>query len=169
MPKIYKMQIANNKVVTVTYKLLSNLPTEEQAHVETADDANPLQFIYGAGMMIPGFEKGLEGKAIGDVFSFSIDPEDGYGANDETAVINLPIEVFKVEKAIDFSVLKVGNMLPMSDNQGNVLNGRVVSLDDEMVKMDFNHPLAGHHLHFSGKIIEIRDASEEEMDHGHVH
>lgn len=169
MPKIYKMQIANNKVVTVTYKLLSNLPTEEQAHVETADDANPLQFIYGAGMMIPGFEKGLEGKAIGDDFSFSIDPEDGYGANDETAVINLPIEVFKVEKAIDFSVLKVGNMLPMSDNQGNVLNGRVVSLDDEMVKMDFNHPLAGHHLHFSGKIIEIRDASEEEMDHGHVH
>ena len=169
MPKIYKMQIANNKVVTVTYKLHSNLPTEEQAHVETADDANPLQFIYGAGMMIPGFEKGLESKAIGDDFSFSIQPEDGYGANDETAVINLPIEVFKVEDVIDFSVVKVGNMLPMSDNQGNVLNGKVVSYDDEMVKMDFNHPLAGHHLHFSGKIIEIRDASKEEMEHGHVH
>ena len=102
-------------------------------------------------------------------YSFSIDPEDGYGANDETAVINLPVEVFKVGEAIDFSVLKVGNMLPMSDNQGNVLNGKVVSYDDEMVKMDFNHPLAGHHLHFSGKIIEIRDASKEEMEHGHVH
>lgn len=163
------MQIANNKVVTVTYKLQSNLPDQEKQHVETADEKNPLQFLFGVGMMIPGFEKGLAGKSIGDSFSFSIEPEEAYGTSDETAVINLPIDIFKVEDVIDFNILKVGNILPMSDNQGNVLNGRVVKYDDAMVTMDFNHPLAGHQLHFSGTIIAVRDASQEEMEHGHVH
>jgi FKBP-type peptidyl-prolyl cis-trans isomerase SlyD len=163
------MQIDNNKVVTVTYNLQSNLPEQEKEHVETADEKNPLQFIYGAGMMIPGFEKGLEGKNTGDDFSFSIDPEDAYGTTDETAVINLPIDIFKVDDVIDFNILKVGNTLPMSDNQGNVLNGRVVKFDDQSVTMDFNHPLAGHQLHFSGKIVDVREASAEELEHGHVH
>ena len=163
------MQISNNKVVTVTYKLHSNLPEKEKQHVETADEQNPLQFLYGAGMMIPGFEKGLEGKNTGDSFTFSIEPLDGYGSTDETAVISLPLDVFKAEGAIDFSILKVGNILPMSDNQGNVLNGRVVAFDDTAATMDFNHPLAGHHLHFAGVIVEIREASTEEVSHGHVH
>lgn len=163
------MQIAINKVVSVTYKLHSNLPQQEQQHVETADEKNPLQFIFGSGMMIPGFEKGLTGKSLGDAFSFSIEPEEAYGASDETAVINLPIDIFKVDDVIDFNVLKVGNILPMSDNQGNVLNGRVMKFDDAMVTMDFNHPLAGHHLHFSGNVIGVRDATQEEIEHGHVH
>lgn len=163
------MQIANNKVVTVTYNLQSNLPSQEKQHVETADEKNPLQFLFGAGMMIPGFERGLEGKNLGDSFSFSIEPEEAYGTSDETAIINLPIDIFKVEGAIDFNILKTGNILPMSDNQGNVLNGRVVKFDDQVVTMDFNHPLAGHHLHFSGTIIGVREASQEEIEHGHVH
>ncbi len=60
-------------------------------------------------------------------------------------------------------------MLPMSDNQGNTMNGKVVGFDDTMVTMDFNHPLSGHQLHFSGEIIDIREASAEEIEHGHVH
>lgn len=163
------MQVANNKVVTVTYQLHSNLPSTAKNHVETADKSNPLQFIYGNGMMIPGFEKGLAGKSVGDKFDFIIQPEEGYGDNDASAVIDLPIDIFKVDNVIDMNLLKVGNVLPMSDNMGNVMNGKVVSYNDTAVKMDFNHPLAGHELHFSGEIIEVRDASAEEIDHGHVH
>ncbi len=163
------MEVGNNKVVTVTYQLHSNLPTTEKAHVETADKSNPLRFIYGAGMMIPGFEKGLSGKSTGDSFGFTINPEDGYGENDASAIIDLPIDIFKVDNVIDLNLLKIGNVLPMSDNSGNVLNGKVVSYDDKAVKMDFNHPLAGHELHFTGEIIEVREATEEEVSHGHVH
>ena len=128
------MQISKNKVVTVSYNLSSNLPGSDRQHVETADSSNPLQFIYGLGMMIPGFERGLEGKSLGDSFDFSIESEDAYGQTDESAVIKLPIDIFKVEGVVDF-----------------------------------NHPLAGHLLHFTGKILEIRDASAEEISHGHVH
>lgn len=163
------MQVGNNKVVTVTYQLHSNLPSTAKNHVETADKSNPLQFLYGSGMMIPGFEKGLAGKSTGDSFDFVINSEEGYGDNDETAVVDLPIDIFKVDNAIDLSILKIGNVLPMSDNSGNVMNGKVLSFDDTAVKMDFNHPLAGHELHFSGEIIEVREATQEEMDHGHVH
>jgi FKBP-type peptidyl-prolyl cis-trans isomerase SlyD len=163
------MNITDNSVVTVTYKLHANLPQEEQKHIETADATNPLKFLYGVGMMIPGFEHGLVGKSTGDSFSFSIAPEDAYGANDEDAIVSLPIDIFKVEGVVDFNLLKIDNVLPMSDGQGNTMNGKVVSFDDTMVKMDFNHPLAGHTLHFSGEVLEVRAASPEELDHGHVH
>lgn len=163
------MQIATNKVVTVTYNLHANLPDEDKRHIETADETRPLAFLFGAGMMIPGFEQGLIGKKAGDEFSFTIDAADAYGDSDESAVINLPIDIFKMEGVIDFEVLKIGNVLPMSDNEGNVLNGKVVSYDETMVNMDFNHPLAGHTLHFSGKVVDVREATAEEISHGHVH
>jgi FKBP-type peptidyl-prolyl cis-trans isomerase SlyD len=163
------MQISKNKVVTVTYNLSSNLPGNDKKHVETADKVRPLQFIFGLGMMIPGFEKGLEGKNKGDQFDFSIDSIDAYGEADETAIVNLPIDIFKNEGVIDFNILKVGNMLPLTDSDGNILNGIVKNYDDTSVTMDFNHPLAGHHLHFSGEVIDIREATAEEIAHGHVH
>ena len=163
------MQISNNKVVTVSYNLSSNLPGSDRQHVETADSSNPLQFIYGLGMMIPGFEKGLEGKTLGDSFDFSIESEDAYGNTDETAVIKLPIDIFKVEGVVDFTLLKLGNVLPLNDGDGNIMNGTVKGYDETTVTMDFNHPLAGHLLHFTGKILEIRDASAEEISHGHIH
>lgn len=167
--KSERMKIDSNKVVTVTYRLHANLPAEEQKHIETADQSRPLKFLYGVGMMIPGFERGLEGKGSGDSFSFTIEADDAYGSTDATAIIDLPIEIFKVEGVIDFDMLKVGNVLPMTDQEGNMLNGKVVSYDEQKVKMDFNHPLAGHILHFSGEIVEVREATPEEMDHGHVH
>ncbi|REJ83626.1 MAG: peptidylprolyl isomerase [Bacteroidetes bacterium] len=163
------MKISANKVVTVSYELHANAPGENRNHIETADKSEPLKFLFGIGMMIPGFERGLEGKGTGDKFDFSIEAEEGYGDVEETAVIQLPIEIFKVDNAIDFSMLKVGNVLPMNDQEGNVLNGKVLKYDETMVTMDFNHPLAGHQLHFSGEVLEVRDASPEEINHGHVH
>ena len=88
------MKISENTVVTVTYKLHANLPNESQKHIETADASAPLKFLYGVGMMIPGFEHGLQGKGVGDSFSFSIAPEDAYGSIDTDAVVSLPIDIF---------------------------------------------------------------------------
>ncbi|MFM8431674.1 MAG: peptidylprolyl isomerase, partial [Bacteroidota bacterium] len=89
--------------------------------------------------------------------------------SDETAIVELPIDIFKADGVVDFNILKVGNVLPMSDGEGNVLNGKVLSYDDSKATLDFNSPLAGHILHFSGEILEVREATPEELDHGHVH
>ncbi|MFM2206106.1 MAG: hypothetical protein RL213_81 [Bacteroidota bacterium] len=163
------MKISENTVVTVSYRLHANLPNEAQRHIETADSSSPLKFLFGVGMMIPGFEHGLEGKTIGESFSFSIAPDDAYGTIDTDAVVSLPIDIFKVNDVVDFNLLKIGNVLPMSDGQGHTMNGKVVSFDDTAVKMDFNHPLADHTLHFAGEVLEVRAATAEELDHGHVH
>ncbi len=163
------MQISKNKVVTVTYDLHCNLPGAAKQHVETADNNNPLSFIFGTGMMIPGFEKGLDGKSKGDKFTFSLESDDAYGNKEDNAIIKLPIEIFKVDGVIDMNLLQIGKFLPLNDSEGNVLNGKVVSFDNETVTMDFNHPLAGHHLHFTGEVVDVREASPEEISHGHVH
>ena len=163
------MQVSKNKVVTVTYELHCNLPGDVKHHIESTDIKNPLSFIFGTGMMIPGFEKGLDGKIKGDKFSFSIESEDAYGSMEETAVIKLPIEIFKVGGILDLKLLQIGKILPLNDDEGNVLYGTVLAFDTETVTMDFNHPLAGHQLHFAGDVVEIRDASEQELSHGHVH
>ena len=163
------MYLSKDKVVTVTYDLHCNLPGDTKHHVETSDPKNPLSFIFGSGMMIPGFEKGLDGKSKGDKFSFSIESEDAYGNTEESAVIKLPIDIFKVEGVLDLKLLQIGKTLPLNDHEGNVLNGKILAYDTETVTMDFNHPLAGHHLHFSGEVLDVREASAEELSHGHVH
>jgi FKBP-type peptidyl-prolyl cis-trans isomerase SlyD len=163
------MKIAPNTVVTVNYHLHANLPDKDKQHIESTDAEHPFRFLFGAGNLIAGFEKHLEGLSAGDKFDFSVEPEHGYGEMDNEAIISLPIDIFKVDNTIDFEVLKVGNILPMSDDQGNTMQGKVLSYDSESVKMDFNHPLAGQTLHFSGEVTEVRPATQEEIDHGHVH
>jgi len=87
----------------------------------------------------------------------------------EDAIVDVPMQAFAVDGEIDRNLLKVGHHIPMLDQSGNRLNGIVVKFDDEFVTMDFNHPLAGNDLHFSGKVVEIREASADELEHGHVH
>jgi len=163
------MKIEKNKVVSVTYKLEANPEGSEKKHVETADAQNPLVFLFGSGGLIPAFEDNLSGLAKGDNFSFSINAADAYGEIIPDALVDLPIDIFKVDGVVDMGMLKKGNMIPMTDKDGNRLDGKVVDVTGESVKMDFNHPLAGHQLHFSGEVIEIREASEEELAHGHAH
>ncbi|MEP7262935.1 MAG: peptidylprolyl isomerase [Bacteroidota bacterium] len=163
------MKIEQNSVVSVTYNLKAGIAGSPVEEIESVDESNPLVFIFGSGMMIPGFETNLNGLSNGDTFSFSIQPEEAYGSADATAVIKLPIEIFKVDNVIDFEVLKTGNILPMSDNEGNMLRGKVLGFDDKEVTMDFNHPLAGMDLHFTGSVVGVRPATIEELAHGHVH
>ena len=163
------MIVAPNVVVSAIYQLRASSDKNPVHDIEQVDESNPLVFIFGSGMMIPGFEKQLEGLKAGDQFKFDITPEDGYGFPDKEAIIKLPIEIFKQDNLIDFEVLKVGNILPMSDNEGNMLRGKVLAYNDTDVTMDFNHPLAGMNLHFNGAVLSIREATMDELAHGHVH
>ena len=163
------MKIEPNKVVTVTYKLDANLKGNEKAHIETAGKEHPLVFLFGAGGMIPAFENNLQGLSKGDSFNFSLEPEHGYGQVVDDALVDLPLDIFKVDGVLDMEMLRTGNTIPMSDREGNRLDGKVIEVGGESVKMDFNHPLAGHELHFTGEVVDIREATEEELSHGHAH
>ena len=126
-------------------------------------------FIYGMSGLPDQFEDNLEGLNSGESFDFKLDTEDGYGEYNEDAVVDLPKNVFEVEGSVPDNMLEEGNYIPMSDSEGNQLQGRVVEVTDEAVKMDFNHPLAGKELYFKGKVENVREATPEELDHGHVH
>ncbi len=161
------MKIENNKVVSLTYKL-SNHKTGET--IEETTTENPMVFLYGVGSMIPEFEASIDGKKVGDTFEVVIVSENAYGDFDENQIAMIPLDVFNDESGVfDEKYFPIGSLIPMSDNEGNQLRGRVLEITPELMKMDFNHPLAGTDLHFIGEILELRDALEEEISHGHVH
>mgnify|MGYP000214849862 FL=1 len=161
------MKIVEKTVVSLKYKL-SNHKTGEQ--IEVTDETNPLVFLYGVGGMLPDFELNIEGKTSGDLFDFHIPAALAYGEHDAQHIAMIPTTIFHDEKGIfDTEMFKLGALVPMSDNEGNQLRGRIIEVDDQNVKMDFNHPLAGTALHFSGEIISVREANEDEISHGHVH
>jgi len=161
------MEVANNKVVSVIYELRTKSADGEIA--EIADESRPLTFIAGIGNLLPLFESQLTGKQVNDSFQFSIPSKDAYGERNESAIIDVPLNAFIVNGEIDYEMVRIGHTVPMRDQQGQRLNGIVKNISDTAVTMDFNHPLAGEDLYFSGKIIAIRDATEEELAHGHIH
>ena len=161
------MQIAKDTVVSLSYILKQD--DTDGAVIEIAKETEPLVFIYGAGFMIPKFEEYLNKLKSGDSFEFTLGSTDAYGDFEEEAIIDLDKHIFNIEGTVDEEMLAIGNMIPMRDNQGNTLQGKVVSVTNDLVKMDFNHPMAGKTLHFSGKILDVRTATADELSHGHVH
>ncbi|MCU0348460.1 MAG: FKBP-type peptidyl-prolyl cis-trans isomerase [Saprospiraceae bacterium] len=161
------MVIEKNTVVSLHYRLTENDVTGE--FVEETFGGQPLVFLYGAGQMLQEFERQLSGKAQGDQFAFGIKSEDAYGEHDPDAVVLLPLSTFEYEGKIEDDMLTPGNVIPMSDDQGNRLNGVVTEVNDEGVVIDFNHPMAGVDLYFTGTVESLRAATEAEISHGHVH
>lgn len=161
------MEITKERVVSITYELRQD--TEKGQVVEQVTAEQPLTFMFGIGGMLPKFEENLAGLKIGDNFKFGLTSEDAYGPVVENAIVDVPIDVFKVDGKVDENVLKVGNSIPMMDNNGNRLQGTVTVIQETAVKMDFNHPMAGKDLFFSGEVTEVREATEQELNHGHVH
>lgn len=163
------MKIEKNKVVTLSYELRIQNENGEQSLVEIANEENPMVFIYGMSGLPEQFEENLDGMNAGDNFDFKLDAEDGYGDFDENAVVELPKSVFEIEGSIPENMLEEGNFIPMADSEGNQLQGRVAEVKETVVVMDFNHPLAGKELNFKGKVEKVREATKDELDHGHVH
>jgi FKBP-type peptidyl-prolyl cis-trans isomerase SlyD len=161
------MQIDKHAVVSLNYKL-SNHKTGDKIEETSAD--SPMVFLFGAGQLIPDFENNVHGLKVGDNFEFVITADKAYGVPSEDNIVNIPLDVFKNEEGvIDTNEIKVGAVLPMSDDQGHSMLGTILGIDAAEVRMDFNHPLAGTDLHFTGSVSDVRKATQDEIDHGHVH
>ncbi|QDA61878.1 FKBP-type peptidyl-prolyl cis-trans isomerase [Hymenobacter jejuensis] len=162
-------QISPNKVVTITYDLSVTDENNQKVLVESAEADSPMVFLFGQSGLPEEFEHQLDGKSDGDAFSFSLTPEQAYGDYDEQALVKIPKQVFEIDGQMDEEMLQVGNYLPMADNQGNHMQGKIVAIGPDEVQMDFNHPLAGMVMHFDGQVQSVREATQEELEHGHVH
>lgn len=154
------MKIEKDKVVSLVYELREN--DAEGRVIEALDNNRPLTFIYGTGKLLPAFESNIGSLRKGDEFSFSLNSEMAYGGKREEMIVNIPLSVFEVEGKIDDKICVVGNEVPMMDQQGNSLNGIINEITEEHVVMDFNHPMAGIDLFFSGKVTEVREATPED-------
>ena len=155
------MKIDNNKVVSLVYEL-----EVDGAIADSCDATRPLEFIFGAGHLLPKFEENIAGKIVGDKFDFRLTAAEGYGEHDPRAVIDLPKSIFMRDGEFMSEIVYVGNIIPMMSQQGGVMPGKVLEIKDDAVKMDFNHQMAGKDLHFTGEILAVREATDDELKNG---
>lgn len=153
------MQIEPNSVVTLHYTLKDN----EGNVIDKSDDGSFL-YLHGAMNIIPGLENALTGKVAGDELSVSVSPTEGYGEKDPKRIQEVPKDMF--DNAGD---INVGVQFHAQDPDGNAIVVTVTEIKDDVVVIDGNHALAGVDLNFDVKVIDVREASEEEISHGHVH
>lgn len=163
------MQIDNHKVVAITYNLRLQDEDGDFDVVEVVDEQDPMYFIWGLSGLPEEFENNLLGLSAGDTFDFRIAPDKGYGEVDPGAIIDLPRSLFEEEGVNTDELLVLGNSIPMTNEEGDRLQGIVVDISEETVTLNFNHPLAGREMDFSGKIVLVRNATATELEHGHVH
>ncbi|MBK5720318.1 FKBP-type peptidyl-prolyl cis-trans isomerase [Dysgonomonas sp. Marseille-P4677] len=156
------MKISTNKFVSLSYDLNVG-EGEERELMERATAETPLDFIYGTNSMLEAFEKNIDGLAEGDSFEFVLTPDEAYGEYDDEHVVDLPRNIFEQDGVLNEEVIFEGNTVPMMDSNGNRLNGSVVAVKEDVITMDFNHPLAGETLNFSGKVLTVRESTPEEI------
>ena len=153
------MTIQENKVVSFHYTLIN----QDGEQVESSRDSQPMTYLHGASNIIPGLEKALSGKSVGDEFQVTVEAAEAYGERSEDKLQRIPAKHFKNLKR-----LMPGQIVALQTQQGQV-QVTVVKIGRFNVDVDANHPLAGQALTFDVEVMEIRDASEEENTHGHVH
>ena len=153
------MNIRDDLVVSLDYTL-----KVDGAVIDASENSQPIQFIQGQGHVIPGLERQLYGMTIGESKLIVVPPAEGYGEVDDNAYANLPRNQFPSDIP-----LEIGVALQLRDQRGEVLNATIAEINQETVRLNFNHPLAGKELNFSVKVVDLREATQEEMDHGHVH
>ena len=153
------MQISKDKVVSINY----TLKDDEGEILDTSEGRGPLAYIHGSGSIIPGLETALEGKNQGDKLDVKVAPEDGYGQRDDSQVQVIPKNLFEGVEAIE------PGMQFQAQSDAGVRIVTVKDVSEDQVTVDANHPLAGMNLNFNVEVTEVRDATSEELQHGHVH
>lgn len=151
--------VEQDTVTTVHYR--GTFPTSGE-EFDNSHGSDPLTFLVGHGNMVLGFEQGLLGASVGDEREFTLTPEDAYGPRDEEQVVRIDKAQFD---GMDIAV----DMMLVAEIDGGRSAFMVTEIGDEHIIADFNHPLAGETLHFNVEIVEVRDATPEELEHGHVH
>ena len=158
------MNISNHKVVSLSYEL--RVDGKDGEIIETVNADRPLTFIFGTQSLVPGFERNVANLKTGDHFSFLLSCDEAYGQALEEAIVEIPKTAFIMDGEIDNDMFFEGNAIPMTDAHGNRLNGVIAEVKDDSVIMDFNHPLAGDDLFFTGTVVDVRDATPDELAHG---
>lgn len=153
------LKVEDGQVVSLSYTL-----QVDGEILDASDGQEPLEFLQGAGNIIPGLEQELYGMAIGESKKVIVQPDEGYGELDPEAFIEVPKEQFP-----ETIPLEIGIEIQVTNQDGQPMSARIDSVSDEAIKLDFNHPLAGKELHFDVKVIGLREATDEENEHGHVH
>jgi FKBP-type peptidyl-prolyl cis-trans isomerase SlyD len=153
------MKVEKNKVVSIHYTLKSDAGEV----LDTSDGKSPLPYLHGNGQLIPGLEKELEGKQKGDDLKVMVPPEEAYGDYSDKNVFVVSKGGFQGDEEIT-----VGMQVQVDTGSGPAI-GVVTKIEGENVTLDLNHPLAGQNLNFDVSIADVRDATEEELSHGHVH
>jgi FKBP-type peptidyl-prolyl cis-trans isomerase SlyD len=152
------MQIGQQRVVTIEY----TLKNDEGEVLDTSEGGEPLTYVHGVGNLVPGLEKALEGKGAGALISVVVPPDEGYGQRDERLIRNMPVRKLPEKKAA------VGMQFRVQTEEGPRIL-LVTGVQGDYATVDGNHPLAGMTLHFEVKVVEVREATAEEIEHGHVH
>jgi FKBP-type peptidyl-prolyl cis-trans isomerase SlyD len=154
-----ELQVSEDLVVTIEYELKVNGEV-----LDSSDEEGPLPYLHGHGNIISGLENALLGMKVGESKKLVVEPEDGYGEREEEALMEVPREEFPEEVPVE-----VGVELEVTDQDGDIMLVTISEVGDEMVTLDTNHPLAGFKLHFDIKVIGIREATPEEIEHEHAH
>ena len=154
------MQVSEQKVVTMNYEVAD----DQGQLIDRSEEGGPLAYIHGNGQLIPGLETALEGRGKGDKIAVDVPPEQGYGERDEEGVQTVARNQFD-----DSVEIEVGMQFEAQDDDEGHQIVTVVAVDGENITLDTNHPLAGKSLRFEVEILDVRDASAEELSHGHVH
>lgn len=154
------MTIAQHKVVTIHYKVMD---VDSDEVIDSSENSDPMTYLHGARNIIPGLEQALEGKSVGDEVEVTVQPAEAYGERSDDRIQQVPKEAFQ-----EMEKIEPGMAVTAQTDQGQI-NLMVTEVDETTVTVDANHPLAGKSLKFEVKIEAVRDASEEELAHGHVH
>lgn len=154
------LTVADNLVVSLAFTLLD----DEGDLIDEAGADDPLVYLHGNGQLIPALEAALQGKTVGDEAKVVVTPAEGYGEYDEDDFDLVPFDLFPDDVDVE-----IGMNLFLEDEDGEVQEAYVAEIQDEGIILDFNHPLAGETLHFTVKVLDVRAATAEELDHGHVH
>ncbi|MBE9524642.1 MAG: peptidylprolyl isomerase [Chloroflexi bacterium] len=155
-----------SKLTTVDYNLVVSIGmklTIDEKIIDPSDRSEPLNYLHGHNNIIPGLERALLGMTLGDTKHVVVTPQGAYGEIDSEAFSEVPLYEFE-----DGNNIIIGSNIEMVDEDGIVMIGVVTAIEDSMVKLDFNHPLAGKELHFDVKILALRPATEEELEQGYV-
>ncbi len=158
------MADANNKVQAGRVVAMDYTLHVDGEKIDSSEGREPLEYLQGAGNIIPGLEREITGMEVGESKQVVVSPADGYGESDPEAFIEVPRSEFPSDIP-----LELGLELQVQDPSGNPMYARIDAITDESVRLDFNHPLAGKELHFSVQIVGLREPTDEELDHGHVH
>jgi len=151
--------VVDDVIVTLEYTL-----TVDGEVVDTSEEEGPIEFIQGQGQVVEGLERALYGMKVGERKELVVPPAEGYGEHDPNAIADIPKSEFPDEIPLQPDV-----ELQLTNQEGDELEAYIVSVGKDTVRLNFNHPLAGKELHFAVQVSGLRNATPEELDHGHVH